>query len=74
MFASARGLALPTIVLIKLVALNSEDALAKHTAFITWFTDLPAWYVALDSGGYRVQPVLAPYSVGVPFVKSDSMV
>ncbi len=74
MCASLRGFVLPTIVLIKLVALNSEDAQAKYTAFITWFTEFPAWCVASDRGGYRVQPVPAPYSVGVPFVNSERMV
>ncbi len=70
-FASFR---LFRIVITKFVALISEDALANHIAFIMWFADLPGWNVAFDKGGYSVQPVPVPYSVGVPFVIRDAMV
>ncbi len=74
MRVSLRGFVWLIIVLIKFVALSREDAHAKYIAFIIKFTDFPAWCVLFDRGGYRVQPVAAPYCVGVPFVRSDNMV
>ena len=49
-------------VVIKLIAPRIEDAPAKWREKIAKSTDGPAWAKFLDSGGYTVHPVPAPFS------------
>lgn len=49
-------------VLIKLTAPKIELTPAKCNEKIAKSTELPAWAILLDKGGYTVQPVPAPLS------------
>lgn len=49
-------------VVMKFTAPRIEDAPAKWREKIAISTDGPAWARFLDSGGYTVQPVPAPFS------------
>jgi hypothetical protein len=60
------------IVQMKFIAPKIEDAPDKCKLNIAKSTEPPEWAVALDNGGYTVQPVPTPASVNIDANNNNS--